>query len=375
MAGNLAELLTSRGDRAIALWIADPDGPTPDQAPALLDGIVEALLTGSAEPLLRACGLTAETPDEDAAPALDRALLHLDALSRALAHTDAEAAPTERAERDDELQSLQRRLATAAAALLGRRAAELRTGLAAKVAALGVTVHELRRPLTILSSYAELLSDGTLGPLGDAALTGVQGIASATDVLARLIEALAEVARLEDPEDRPVREPLTVGELLDDAIGEIVAEAQLRGVGLEVTANPDLLLLGDRHRLSLALTNLLSNAIKHAPTGSVIAVSGLADAGGSDVRLAVTDHGPGFPPQEATRLFDKYYRSVVERESGIPGTGLGLFIVKTVAERHGGSVAARLPESGGAQFEITLPLASPAPAVQAAEPETAASAG
>lgn len=381
MAGNLAELLTSRGDQAIALWIADPHGPSPDQAPALLDGIVAALVTGSAEPLLHAFHLTADTPDGEVAPALDRALQNLDALSRALAHTDAEAPGTEHSERDDELTGLQRHLATAVATLLANRAVDLRAGLAAKSAALGVTVHELRRPLTILSSYAELLSDGTLGALTDASLTGVQGIASATDVLARLIEALAEVARLEDPEDRPIRDPLTVGDLLDDAVGEIVGEAQLRGVGLEVTANPDLRLLGDRRRLCLALTNLLSNAIKHAPTGSAISLTALAD--GSVVRIAVTDRGRGFPAQDAPRLFDKYYRSVVERESGIPGTGLGLFIVKTVTERHGGSVAARLPEGGGAQFEITLPLAGapePAPvpepaSAQPAEPETAASAG
>ncbi len=361
MAGNLAELLTSRGDQAIALWIADPRGPSPDQAPALLDAVVQALATGSDAPLLHAFGLTSDTPDEGVAPALDRALQTLDALSGALADTEAPSTLP-----DEALAQLQRRLATATATLLADRAAELRAGLAAKSAALGITVHELRRPLTILSSYAELLSDGTLGPLSDAALTGVQGISSATDVLARLIDALAEVARLEDPEDRPVLQPLTVGDLLDDAVGEIVGEAQLRGVGIEATANAELPLVGDRRRLVLALTNLLSNAIKHAPAGSTISITALQD--GDSVRLTVRDHGPGFPVQEAPRLFDKYYRSVVERESGIPGTGLGLFIVRTVAERHGGSVAATLPEGGGAQFEITLPLA-PAPV---AAPEAAA---
>jgi two-component system OmpR family sensor kinase len=316
----------------------------------MLDAVVQALVTGSDTALLRAAQLSLDTPDEDVAPTLDQALTHLQALGRALDHDTTD---------------LQRRLAVAAAALLAHRAAELRAGMAAKGAALGITVHELRRPLTILTSYAELLSDGTLGPLTDASLTGVQGIASATDLLGRLIEALAEVARLEDPEDRPHLEALTVGDLINDAVGEIVGEAQLRGVGIEVTANPELPLVGERHRLRLALTNLLSNAIKHAPAASTISIRALDEDGW--VHLAVTDRGPGFPPQEATRLFDKYYRSVVERESGIPGTGLGLFIVKTVAERHGGAVAARIPAGGGAEFEITLPLAQ----VYAQEPEQA----
>ena len=368
MPGNLAELLISRGDRAIALWIADPDGPSPDQAPALLDAVVQAVVTGSDDALLRAAELNVYTDDAGAAAQLDHVLRTLQALSRAVAHADAEAPHDDQQALQQEVQGIERRLAVAAARLLGDRAAELRAGLAAKSASLGITVHELRRPLTILSSYAELLADGTLGPLSDAALTGVQGIASATDVLARLIEGLAEVARLEDPEDRPTLEPLTVGQLIEDAVAEIVGEAQLRGVGLEATANPELPLLADRHRLCLALTNLLSNAIKHAPAGSVISISGLQD--GSSVRLAVRDRGPGFPAHEAPRLFDKYYRSVVERESGIPGTGLGLFIVKTVAERHGGSVAARLVEGGGAEFEITLPLAE-VPAEANAQPEHA----
>jgi two-component system OmpR family sensor kinase len=355
MAGTLAEHLTTQADQAAALWTADPHGPSPEQAPALLQAVVAALSEGSDTRLLRAAGLTAETPDEDAAAAVDCTLQQLQALQRAVEHVTAEAPADHREELQREAADLQRRFATAAATLLATRAQELRAGLAAKSAALGITVHELRRPLTILTSYAELLSDGTLGPLSDAALTGVQGMSSASDVLMRLIEALAEVARLEDPEDRPTLEPVTVGELIDDAVGEVFAESQLRGIGIEVTAHTDLPLRGDRRRLSLALTNLLSNAIKHAPVGSSIAISGLQQDG--HVRFAVTDRGPGFPPQEAERLFEKYYRSVVERESGIPGTGLGLFIVKTVAERHGGTVAARIAPGGGAEFEMNLPLA------------------
>src|SRR5207245_6754721 len=99
---------------------------------------------------------------------------------------------------------------------------------------------------------------------------------------------------------------------------------------------------------------LLSNAIKHSPTHAVISIRAAQEDG--ELRLAVADRGPGFPPKEAEKLFEKYYRSAVERDSGIPGTGLGLFIVKTVGERHGGSVAARVGAEGGAEFEMTLPL-------------------
>jgi two-component system, OmpR family, sensor kinase len=354
MAGHLADLLTTQGDRTTALWIADADGPSPADAPRLLAGAVCALVGGGEDTLLHAAGLTADTPDDEITPRLDTLLRHIEALGRSAAHLAAEAPAAEREHLHHEAMALQRSVAVEAARLMSARAAELRTGMAAKGAALGVTVHELRRPLTILTSYAELLTDGTLGELPSAALTGVQGMSAATDVLMRLIEALAEVARLEDPEDRQVIEAFSLGRLLDEAAGEVINEAHLRGIGIDIAADAELPMHGDRRRLVLAITNLLSNAIKHAPTGSAIDVRGEPDA--STVRITVRDHGPGFPPKEAERLFEKYYRSVVERESGIPGTGLGLFIVKTVAERHGGSVAARVAPGGGAEFELSLPL-------------------
>ncbi|HEV7678529.1 MAG TPA: HAMP domain-containing sensor histidine kinase [Candidatus Dormibacteraeota bacterium] len=354
MAGHLADLLTTQGDRISALWVADADGPSPAGAPRLLAGAVCALVGGGEDTLLHAAGLTTETPDDEVTPRLDSLLRHVDALGRAAGHLAAEAPADEREALHREAVALQRSVAVEAARLLSARASELRAGMAAKNAALGITVHELRRPLTILTSYAELLTDGTLGELPSAALTGVQGMSTASDVLMRLIEALAEVARLEDPDDRLAVDAFTVGHLLEEAVDEVIGEAHLRGIGVEIAADAELPMHGDRRRLVLAITNLLSNAVKHAPTNSVITVRGVPDGG--TVRIAVIDHGPGFPPKEAERLFEKYYRSVVERESGIPGTGLGLFIVRTVAERHGGSVAARVAPGGGAEFELTLPL-------------------
>jgi signal transduction histidine kinase len=73
------------------------------------------------------------------------------------------------------------------------------------------------------------------------------------------------------------------------------------------------------------------------------------------IHMAVRDQGPGFAPEETDRLFEKYYRSVAERHRKVPGSGLGLYIVKTVAERHGGSVSARSEPGTGAEFEIIVP--------------------
>jgi signal transduction histidine kinase len=354
MAAQLADLVTMRRDHAIQLWVADNDGPAEIDAPALLDAVVSTLAGGSEDALLLHSYLDPDTPDTDAQAHLDVVLRQLEALNRAVDQLAAEALPSAREEMRGEMADLQRRVAVRTSALLGERAAQLRSRLDAKSAALGVTVHELRRPLTILTSYAELLGDGTLGDLPAAALTGIQGIASATEVMSHLIEALAEVARLEDADDEPGTDRFTLGELVHDAVGEVLTESKLRGISIEASGDPSTQLQGDRRRLCLAMTNLLSNAIKHSPRGGVITVRAIRED--ELLHLAVIDRGPGFPPHEAERLFEKYYRSAVERDSGIPGTGLGLFIVRTVAERHGGSVVARTRAEGGAEFELTLPL-------------------
>ena len=70
----------------------------------------------------------------------------------------------------------------------------------------------------------------------------------------------------------------------------------------------------------------------------------------------VRDHGSGFPPEDGPHLFDKYFRSVAERQRKVPGSGLGLYIVRTVAERHGGTVAARTVPGNGAEFEMIIPV-------------------
>jgi len=354
MAGQLADLVTMRRDEATQLWVADPHGPAATEAPALLDAVIAALAGGSEEPLLLASFIDPDTPDTDTAAHVEVALRELQALGRTIEQLAPEAPPETREAMRSEMAALERRVAVRAVSLLGERAAELRSKLDAKSAALGVTVHELRRPLTILTSYAELLDDGTLGELPDAALTGIRGMSGATEVMSHLIEALAEVARLEDSDDQPVLDQFTLGELVHDAVGEVITESRLRGIGIEASGDPTMQLQGDRRRLCLAMTNLLSNAIKHSPQNSVITIRAIRED--DALHLAVVDRGPGFPPQEAERLFEKYYRSAVERDSGIPGTGLGLYIVKTVAERHGGSVAARAGAEGGAEFELTLPL-------------------
>ena len=147
--------------------------------------------------------------------------------------------------------------------------------------------------------------------------------------MSRLVDGLSAVARLADPAHQPTLTELSAAEVITAAAAEVALEAELRSVSIDLDVDGSLLLRGDAEELVLALRNLLGNAIKHAPEGTAVSISAHGD--GPAVRVLVRDLGPGFPAHEAPRLFEKYYRAAAERERGLAGSGLGLFIVTSVA--------------------------------------------
>ncbi len=291
---------------------------------------------------------------------LDVALQNLAALRQATAEAareerlDAETAMSLAADAADDIDAVAHRLATTCVGSLEQRLASATSKSSARGTSLSITMHELRRPLTILNSYGQLLSAGMLGSLPETATVAIEGITASTEMMVRMVNALAELARLEDPDDQLALEVLDAEEVVGEAIEHVAMEAKLRESTITSESEHGLMLRGDRRRLILALTNLLGNAVKHGPPGSPIEVLAVRD--GNSVRFTVRDHGDGFPVADTAHLFDKYFRSVAERQRKVPGSGLGLYIVRTVAERHGGSVAARSAPGSGAEFDMTIPL-------------------
>ena len=252
----------------------------------------------------------------------------------------------------DELGAVIGRLSVSCAALLRSQLATAASS--ARGSSLSITMHELRRPLTILSSYVQLLSSGMLGELPETASVAIEGITASTEMMVRMVNALAELARLEDPDDQLVLEVIEASDLVRAAVEQVAMEAKLRGAAIEASVEGGVRVRGDRRRLVLAITNLLGNAIKHGPPEAPIEVSvGAADG---SAHFTVRDHGAGFPADDAPHLFEKYFRSVAERKRKVPGSGLGLYIVRTVTERHNGSVNARNVAGNGAEFEMIIPV-------------------
>ncbi len=200
--------------------------------------------------------------------------------------------------------------------------------------------HELRTPLTALRTNLELLERGQpADPVERQQLLG--DLVVQMERLTTLVGDLIEAARDEEV-------PMPFEELrLDDVVHEIVDDMKMRypRVRFAVTATPSTV-PGVKVRVTRAITNLLDNAAKWSPPGALVEVS-VADG-----EVSVRDHGPGVTAEDAPRVFDRFWRSNDARH--LPGSGLGLSIVKDVAEAHGGSVILERPSDGGARFRLRL---------------------
>lgn len=205
--------------------------------------------------------------------------------------------------------------------------------------------HELRTPLTSLRTNIDLLaqadeSGGLLPPQARAEL--LDDVRAQTEELTTLIGDLVELAR--DEPLTQVVEPVDLPEVIDRAVARVRRRAP--GITIEVDAAP-WYVVGESAGIERAITNLLDNAAKWSPTGGTVHVR-LADG-----VLTVDDEGPGIDEEDRPHVFDRFYRS---RESrSMPGSGLGLSIVRKVAERHSGAVEAGTSPYGGARLVMSLP--------------------
>jgi two-component system, OmpR family, sensor histidine kinase MprB len=199
--------------------------------------------------------------------------------------------------------------------------------------------HELRTPVTSMRTNVEVLRDAPAMDEADRRAL-LDDVVEQAEELGNLVGDLIVLAR--DGEAPPVTEDVR----LDELVGEAVVRARrhapavdftLRAEPCVVSAAPD--------RIGRAVNNLLDNAAQHADRVEVTV--------SADGVLAVRDHGPGVPPEDAPLIFDRFYRGATAR--GRSGSGLGLAIVRQVAESHGGSVRVEAPEDGGARFVLALP--------------------
>jgi signal transduction histidine kinase len=214
--------------------------------------------------------------------------------------------------------------------------------------------HEFKTPLSAQLASIELLQDRLRGdPPGEAAQL-VSSLERGTLRLTHLIDNLLESVRIDAGRDSIRRAPVALDEVVEEAVELMSPLLAQKGQSIEADLPyPIPSVVGDAPRLVQVLVNLLANANKFAPAGTAVRIGGTRD--GSTVSLWVEDEGPGLPPGSGQALFTRFYRAPGE-EPEQSGMGLGLFIVKSIVERHGGAVAAKsLPR--GTRITLTLPVA------------------
>ena len=230
---------------------------------------------------------------------------------------------------------------------------------------IAVASHELKTPLTsvqmslmMLRETADNLTERQRDLL-TAALDGGEQLAATTD-------ELLDLTRIEAGQLQLAKERVDLAALVDQVSRRLRPHFQGAEVTLRVVNEaPAAVVEGDPARLRIVMVNLLSNALKYSPHGSEIVVhlASLQNAGGQGkgrLQVAVTDSGPGIPPELRERIFEKFYRVEDQRENGhkgIRGTGIGLYLCREIIEAHGGAIVCTAGENGrGTRIAFTLAL-------------------
>src|SRR3954453_2431209 len=209
--------------------------------------------------------------------------------------------------------------------------------------------HELRTPLAAVRAYAELFGRGAAARPADLERS-MSGITRESERMSLLVDDLLLLARLD--EGRPLeRKPVDLATVVGEAVD--AARVVEPGRTIELSVEPATV-TGDEARLRQVLDNLLANARTHTPAGTAVSVELRRVDGRAE--LSVADHGPGLTEEQASRVFERFYRADNSRARASGGAGLGLSIVAAVAEAPGGEAEARPTPGGGATFVIALPL-------------------
>lgn len=213
--------------------------------------------------------------------------------------------------------------------------------------------HDMRNPLTSIIGYTEVMEKTTLSDeKGSLFLSRIRIAAD------RMLEMVTQLLRTVDAEisEQLEWEPCALPSIMDKVVHDVegIALSKSIQVRLEVDGDP-YEILADANRLYHALLNLVENAVKYSPPETNVTVAATFDTHGTVIDIS--DEGPGIPEEDLPRIFEKYYRG--QAVGSQQGNGLGLAVVRSIIEAHGGKVTARNRPHGGAQFTINLPPEPP----------------
>jgi two-component system sensor histidine kinase GlrK len=212
--------------------------------------------------------------------------------------------------------------------------------------------HELRTPLATMKMGSGLLQAGVEGPLTKGQRNLLIALEKEVNRLTGLVNSILDLSKMEAGMMSFNLEPKNIGPLIDQAIQEIGLLVEAKKINLEVTVTKGLPITRiDSEKILQALRNIIVNAIKFTPEAGRVTI--LARSVNHGVEVSVADTGPGIPEDEQPHVWEELYRGEAGR--GIPGSGLGLPLVRAIAERHNGRVSLRSRLGQGTVFSLRLP--------------------
>jgi signal transduction histidine kinase len=209
-------------------------------------------------------------------------------------------------------------------------------------------VHDLRSPLSGVVAHLQLMQEELTGR---AAVDATQALRSAETALGRLEEAL-QIRLLEEGGLTVHREPVALRAIVDETISTLESIARKKNIQLTGSTEGEPMAPIDGKLLRRSLENLLTNALKYTPSGGDVSVAVRRENGA--VEIAVSDRGPGIPDDLKHTMFEKFGSVEAKRGGARQGFGLGLYLVKLVAQGHGGAVSVEDRPGGGTVFRMTL---------------------
>jgi len=213
--------------------------------------------------------------------------------------------------------------------------------------------HEMRTPLTAIQGMTELLAIYDMEPERRKEISSA--INGEVKRLTGMITEYLDITRLESGATALRKTPAKVDALLRRILLLLEPVAAQRGIRLKLAISPDLPVpIVDVDLLGRAIENLVSNAIKYSPDGTEIVIGAVPEQDG--LAISVADQGYGIPESDLTRVFEKFYRVPRVEDAGVPGTGLGLALVREIAELHGGSVSVVSKVNQGSTFTLRISI-------------------
>ncbi|MEY4744838.1 MAG: hypothetical protein RL272_783 [Candidatus Parcubacteria bacterium] len=219
---------------------------------------------------------------------------------------------------------------------------------------ISIASHQLRSPLTGIKWLTDMLRKGDLGKLDPKQQKVADQIFEANERLVSLVNELLNVSRLEVGTTKPSPVMTDMAKLMHDAIADFepVLAAKKQALKYDAGAMPTIFV--DPLLTREVVANLLSNASKYSPDGSTVTLSAKEQEG--EFRISVSDQGIGIPPADQKKMFQKFFRAENAAKSSITGTGLGLYVVKSVVELQGGRIWFESAVGKGTTFYVTFPL-------------------